>query len=141
MSQSIGPLVLIGLLVFGVLRLVDGALQRTVFRKVEDRQSTRSTTITCPTCHGALTIEGMLDASVSFGPGAIIFDCPNCRDRVYFSPYETFVETGVLAAAPVLNAIPLEEFGYPKNFDMGSSFENDVLTRRIGDRSWRIPRA
>ncbi|WP_263773024.1 hypothetical protein [Propionivibrio soli] len=80
----------------------------------------------------------MLDTSVFFAPGAIVFDCPNCHDRPYFAPYETFIETGSLAAAPVVDPIPKAKFGYPVGFNMTSSVDDGVLTISIGERSWSI---
>lgn len=95
----------------------------------------------CPVCHGLLSIEQMLDTSVFFAPGAIVFDCPHCRDRVYFCPYDAFIETGTLGTAPVVDPIPRERFAYPQGFDMKSNIENGVLTVTVGERSWSILKA
>ena len=96
--------------------------------------------ILCPYCKSSLRIEGMLDAAVFWGPGAVVFDCSYCRDRVYFSPYESHIETGTLGCSPVLDPIPLEDFSYPRDFDMTSNIQDGILKIKIKEQSWVIPR-
>ena len=96
--------------------------------------------ILCPSCKSSLHIEGMLDAAVFWGPGAIVFDCSYCHDRVYFSPYESHIETGILGCSPVLDPIPLEDFSYPSDFDMTSNIQEGILKIKIKEQSWIIPR-
>lgn len=93
----------------------------------------------CPTCNCILYIEEMLDAAVFFEPGAIVFDCWQCHDRVYFAPYENHVEMGILACSPVIDPIPCNDYLYPTNFDMISNIQEEILHIHIGTRSWEIP--
>lgn len=95
--------------------------------------------IVCPTCSADLSIEKMLDASVCFEPGAIVFDCPHCKDRVYFSPYEKHIEIGRLGCSPVLDLIPFANSDYPENFKMKSEIKNGVLQIQVAEKVWRIP--
>ena len=94
----------------------------------------------CPACNCSLHIEGMLDAAVFFAPGAIVFDCWQCHDRVYFAPYERHVEIGILGCSPVIDPIPCNDYLYPKGFDMVSNILEGILHIQIGARSWAIPR-
>jgi hypothetical protein len=96
--------------------------------------------IQCPSCKAPLHIEGMLDRSVFFAPGAIVFDCNHCYDRVYFAPYEDNIEVGMLGCSPVVDPIPLESYTYPQNFDMKSNIQDGILSIGIKERSWKIPR-
>lgn len=96
--------------------------------------------IQCPSCKAVLLIEEMLDCAVFFGPGAIVFDCCRCRDRVYFAPYEDNIEMGMLGCSPVVDPIPLVSCAYPLNFDMKSHIQDGILSIEIKDRSWKIPR-
>src|SRR5690606_29898721 len=82
----------------------------------------------CPSCKGPLLIEEMLDGAVFFGPGAIVFDCSHCHDRIYFAPYEDNLEVGVLGCSPVVDPIPLESYAYPAGFEMKSNTEDGILT-------------
>lgn len=81
----------------------------------------------------------MLDSSVFFCPGAIVFDCSHCHDRVYFAPYERYVETGTLACSPVVDPIPTTSFSYPQGFEMTSNIHDGVLKIQIKEQSWEIP--
>jgi DNA-directed RNA polymerase subunit RPC12/RpoP len=95
--------------------------------------------IACPTCSAYLSIEKMLDASVCFEPGAIVFDCPHCNDRIYFSPYENHIEIGRLGCSPVLDPIPFATSDYPENFKMKSEIKNEVLHIQVAEKEWRVP--
>jgi hypothetical protein len=95
--------------------------------------------IVCPTCRANLSIEKMLDASVCFEPGAIVFDCPHCNDRIYFSPYENHIEIGKLGCSPVLDPIPFANSDYPENFKMKSEIKNGVLQIQVAGKEWRVP--
>lgn len=103
-------------------------------------ETSLSTSVKCPRCEVSLDIEEMLNGAVFFSPGAIVFDCKQCHDRVYFSPYEDFMETGTLACSPVVDAIPYEKFGYPTGFEMESNIEDGILRISIKEKRWAIPR-
>lgn len=109
------------------------------YRKNEAR-SALSDEVSCPMCGGRLSIDGMLDASVFNVPGAIAFDCSHCHDRVYFAPYEDFIETGLLGSSPVEDIFPQGKFSYPTGFDMRHELNKGVLTVTINEKKWDIPR-
>ena len=96
--------------------------------------------INCPSCKTSLEMEGMLDSSVFFGAGAIVFDCCHCHDRVYFAPYESHIETGTLGCSPVVDPIPTMSFSYPQGFEMKSNIHDGFLKIQIKEQSWEIPR-
>ncbi len=98
------------------------------------------TDIRCPSCKAQLLFEGMLDRAVFFGPGAIVFDCNHCHDRIYFAPYEGSVEIGTLGCSPVVDPIPFESYAYPQDFEMSSNIQDGVMTIVIKERTWKIPR-
>jgi hypothetical protein len=93
-----------------------------------------------PSCENFLPIEEMLDAAVFFGPGVIVFDCPHCRSRVYFAPYENHIEIGTLGCSPVVDPIPHNKFSYPAGFKMTSDIRDGILNIQIQGRRWAIPR-
>lgn len=121
-------------------------LLSVVLRKLTGRRNSGalgvpfSTSIKCPRCHGNLEIEEMLNSAVFFSPGAIVFDCDHCHDRVYFSPYEDCIETGTLACSPVVDTIPYEKFGYRNGFEMESEIRDGILRIHIKENCWAIPR-
>lgn len=99
-----------------------------------------TTLLRCPDCKEPLKIDEMLNASVFWGGGAIVFDCKHCHDRVYFAPYDDYIETGVLGCAPIIDAIPYEKFAYPSGFNMTSNIHDEILKIQIEENSWEIPR-
>jgi hypothetical protein len=94
----------------------------------------------CPACKNLLEIPEMLNASVFWGAGAIVFDCKHCADRVYFAPYEDWIETGKLGCSPVVDTIPCEKFAYSGGFEMTSSKEDGFLKITIAEDKWEIPK-
>lgn len=130
-----------GLLVLGVVFV----LGLYYFNRPETKTPTVSsaptrTDIRCPSCKAQLLIEGMLDRAVFFGPGAIVFDCSHCHDRIYFAAYEDNVEVGTLGCSPVIDPIPLESYAYPQGFEMSSNIQDGVMTIEIKEKTWKIPR-
>ena len=139
--SSFWPIFLSLVIIWGLLTFLTFIYKRIVPPQHKNKlELPLSNEIKCPTCHCPLEIVEMLNAAVFFGPGAIVFDCKNCHDRVYFSPYEDFIETGVLGCSPVVDAIPVEKFSYPNGFDMTSSTQNGILEIKINEHSWAIPR-
>lgn len=129
-----------GLLVLGVVFV----LGLYYFNRHETKAPTVSSTptrtdIRCPSCQAQLLIEGMLDKAVFFDPGAIIFDCSHCHNRIYFAPYEDNVEVGKLGCSPVVDPIPHESYAYPQGFGMRSNIQDGVLTIEIKEKTWKIP--
>ena len=82
----------------------------------------------------------MLNGAAFFGPGAIVFDCCHCHDRIYFALYEDNVEVGILGCSPVADPIPVETYAYPEGFDMRSNTHDGILTIEIKEQTWKIPR-
>ncbi len=97
------------------------------------------TDIRCPSCNALLHIEGMLDSAIFFVAGAIVFDCSDCHDRVYFAPYDDNIEVGTLGCSPVVDTMPHECYAYPPFFEMKSSIQDGILNIEIKDKSWKIP--
>ena len=94
----------------------------------------------CPACKNLLEVPEMLNASVFWGAGAIVFDCKHCHDRVYFAPYEEWIETGRLGSSPVIDAIPCEKFAYSRGFEIASSKVDGFLKITIAEDKWEIPK-
>jgi len=128
------------LLLLGILSLL--GLWHFIRTKKAMRTASRSQTkkdTQCPSCNVLLHIEEMLDNAVFFGPGAIVFDCCHCHDRVYFAPYEDNIEMGRLGCSPLVDTIPLHSSAYPLDFDMKSNIQDGILKIKIKERSWKIP--
>ena len=130
------PWVVIALILIGLNKLKQSQIKKT--SSLSEVTLLEYASLACARCKGNLKIEEMLDAAYCFCSGAIVFDCKHCNDRVYFCPYETFIETGTLAAAPVINTIPFCKYEYPIDFDMLSDIKEGVLNINIGANSWHI---
>lgn len=96
--------------------------------------------IKCPSCDLSLGMEKMLDAAIFYSPGAIVFDCIHCQDRIYFSPYETHIEVGILGCSPVVDPVPIAEFAYPENASPSCKENDGMLDVQMSGRTWHIPR-
>lgn len=128
-------------LMLGILSAL-GLYHFTLTKKSNSASSSSTNKIDtrCPSCKAPLHIEEMLDSAVFFAPGAIVFDCSYCHDRVYFALYEDNIEMGMLGCSPVVDPIPLESYAYPLGFDMKSNIQDGILKIEVKERSWKIPR-
>lgn len=81
----------------------------------------------------------MLDAAIFFDPSAVVFDCPHCKDRVYFAPFDKRIDVGVLGASPVLNPLPIMSYTYPTEALATFEIEGEALKAQIGSQEWAIP--
>jgi predicted RNA-binding Zn-ribbon protein involved in translation (DUF1610 family) len=93
----------------------------------------------CPNCKSSLALDKMLDGAIFTEPGAIVFDCPACNDRVYFSPYEDRIEIGILACAPVINPIPVSDHQYPAGSNLATTSADGYLYVVLWSVEWKIP--
>jgi hypothetical protein len=96
--------------------------------------------IKCPSCASALEMDKMLDAAVFYVPGAIVFDCMHCHDRIYFAPFDAHIEIGVLGCSPVVDPLPIGSFSYSEEANPVCKENDGILKVHMNTRTWCIPR-
>lgn len=96
--------------------------------------------IKCPVCASSLQMDKMLDSAVFYAPGAIVFDCQHCHDRIYFAPFDAYIEIGVLGCSPVVDPLPIASYSYSDDASPVCKTNDGILEIRMNARTWCIPR-